>query len=192
MVHKKTIALNVKANSVRGSVQASLKGAIDLNKKTWQGVLGNGQIGTKYAKLQQIQPSQMALNWQNPSVQLASHCWQTVGQSGKLCLNDNLTVSQNVGKVNLDIKNIDSQVFSVILPEDIAWSGKLNGSALVNWQKNQKPTVNASFYSDNGTFGTAPQSPDELAGVVAYKRVSLIARSTNDGLKTACRPKNCQ
>lgn len=175
--------LDVKADSVRGSVQASLKGAIDLNKKTWQGVLGNGQIGTKYAKLQQIQPSQMALNWQNPSVQLASHCWQTVGQSGKLCLNDNLTVSQNAGKVNLDIKNIDSQVFSVILPEDIAWSGKLNGSALVNWQKNQKPTVNASFYSDNGTFGTAPQSPDELAGVVAYKRVSLIARSTNDGLK---------
>lgn len=174
---------DIKTESTRGNLQASIKGAVDIDKKTWQGVLGNGQIGTKYAKLQQLQPSQMRINWQNPTLQLASHCWQMAGNSGKLCLNDNLIISEQQGKVNFDVKNIDSQIFGVVLPNDIAWTGKLNGQALLNWQKNQKPSVNATFYSDNGTIGTAPQSPDELATTIDYERISLIARSTGDSLK---------
>ncbi|HCC65877.1 MAG TPA: DUF490 domain-containing protein, partial [Moraxella sp.] len=42
--------LDVKADSTKGQVQATLKGRIDLAKKQWSGLLGNGQIGTKYAK----------------------------------------------------------------------------------------------------------------------------------------------
>ncbi|WP_019518965.1 translocation/assembly module TamB domain-containing protein [Faucicola boevrei] len=175
--------LDVKTESVRGNVQATLKGGMDLQKHTWQGVLGNGQIGTKYAKLQQVQPTQMRLNWQNPQVELASHCWQMAGQKGRLCFNDNLSASKQQGKFNLSVKDIDSQIFAVILPNDIAWSGRLNGSALINWQKNRQPNVNASFYSDNGTLGTAPQSADEVATTLAYQRISVIARSTADGLK---------
>lgn len=174
---------DIKTDSTKGNVQASVKGAVDFGKKAWQGSLGNGQIGTKYAKLQQLQPAQLQLNWQNPSVALASHCWQMVGNTGKLCFNENLTVSKAQGKIDFSLQNIDSQIFGVVLPNDIAWSGKLNGKALLNWQKNQKPVVNASFYSDNGKIGTAPQSPDEVATTIAYERVSLIARSSSEGLK---------
>ena len=65
------------------------------------------------------------------------------------------------GNVDVSVQQIDSQIFSVVMPRDIAWSGKLNGTALVHWQKNQRPTINASFFTDNGVFGTAAQTPEE-------------------------------
>lgn len=175
--------VDIKTDSTRGQVQATLKGAIDLDKRQWQGMLGNGQIGTKYAKLQQLQPAQMLVNWQNPQIQLAAHCWGMAGQAGTLCLNDNLVASANQGKVNLSLQKIDSQIFSVIMPKDIAWTGNLNGNARVQWQKNQRPSVNASFYSDNGVFGTAPQSPQDNPTTLSYERISVIARSSAEGLK---------
>lgn len=175
--------LDVKADSVKGQVQASLKGAINLNTKQWSGVLGNGQIGTKYAQLQQLQPAQMLLNWQNPRVELASHCWQMVGQTGRLCLKENLVASNVEGQIDASLQQIDSQIFSVFLPNDIAWKGELNGNALVHWKKGQRPNINASFYSDNGVLGMAPDLPEDQPMTLAYDRVSVIARSTNDGLK---------
>lgn len=184
--------LDFKIESSRGNLQASLKGAIDLQKQQWQGVLGNGQIGTKFAKLQQIQPTQMLVNWQKFNVELANHCWQMAGQKGKLCLKENVKISDSLGKINVNVQQIDSQIFAVVLPKDIAWSGNLNGNALINWQKNQKPTVNASFYSDNGVVGTAPQTPDEIATTIAYDRVSVIARTVQDGLKLRADVKTSQ
>ncbi|MGL5251683.1 MAG: translocation/assembly module TamB domain-containing protein [Moraxella sp.] len=175
--------LDIKTDSTKGQVQATLKGSIDLRKQQWQGVLGNGQIGTKYAKLQQLQPAQLLFGWQDLNVQMAAHCWQMVGQNGTLCLKNNLIATAKHGQVDLSVQQIDSQIFSVIMPRDIAWSGKLSGTALVHWQHHQKPTVNASFYSDNGVFGTAPQTPEENPTTIAYQRVSVIARSTPEGLK---------
>ncbi|MFW2178103.1 MULTISPECIES: translocation/assembly module TamB domain-containing protein [unclassified Moraxella] len=175
--------MTVKTDSSRGQLQATLKGRIDLNKSEWQGVVGNGQIGTKYAKLQQLQPAQLLLNWQKQHIQLASHCWQMVGQQGNLCLQDNLVASASQGQVNLVVKNLDSRIFGVVMPNDIVWSGSLNGNALINWKKNQRPTVNASFYSDNGIIGTTAQDPQEDPTTVAYQRISIIARSMPDGLK---------
>lgn len=175
--------LAIKTDSTKGQIQATLKGAVDLNKKLWQGALGNGQVGTRYAKLQQLQPAQMLLNWQQPSIQLAAHCWQMVGNTGRLCLKDNLLASGNQGQVNLSLQQIDSQVFSVVMPKDIAWSGTLNGNALVHWKRNTQPTVNVAVYSDNGVFGTAARTPEENPTTIPYQRVSVIARSTNEGLK---------
>lgn len=175
--------LDVKTDSTQGQVQATLKGGIDLHKKQWQGAIGNGQIGTRYAKLQQLQPAQLLLNWQNPSVQLAAHCWQMVGNTGRLCFKDNLAASANQGQVNVSLQQLDSQIFSVVMPKDIAWSGTLNGTALVDWQRNTRPTVNVALYSDNGVFGTAARIPEENPTTIAYQRVSVIARSTVDGLK---------
>lgn len=175
--------LDVKADSIKGQIQASLKGAINLNTKQWTGVLGNGQVGTKYAQLQQLQPAQMVLNWQNPRVELAAHCWQMVGQTGRLCLKENLVAAQAEGHIDASLQQIDSQIFSVFLPKDIAWKGELNGNALVHWKQGQHPNINASFYSDNGVLGLAADIPEDQPMTLTYDRASLIARSTNDGLK---------
>ncbi|EBK2343869.1 DUF490 domain-containing protein, partial [Salmonella enterica subsp. enterica serovar Enteritidis] len=107
--------LDVKADSTKGQIQATLKGRIDLAKKQWSGLLGNGQIGTKYAKLQQLQPAQMLVGWQNLNVQMAAHCWQMVGQNGSLCLKNNLVVSNGQGNVDVSVQQIDSQIFSVVM-----------------------------------------------------------------------------
>ena len=175
--------LDIKTDSTKGQVQATLKGRLDLAKKQWSGVVGNGQIGTKYAKLQQLQPAQLLFGWQSLNVQMAAHCWQMVGQDGRLCLKDNLLVSNGQGQIDLSVQQIDSQIFSVVMPRDIAWSGKLNGNALIHWQRNQRPNINASFYTDNGVFGTAAQTPEENPTTIAYQRISVIARSTAQGLK---------
>lgn len=175
--------ISFKADSTRGQVQGLLKGQVDLDKKQWSGALGNAQIGSRYATLQQMQPAQMVLDWQKPRIELAAHCWQMVGKNGYLCFKNNLTASREQGQVNLAIQQIDSQALSVFMPKDIAWSGTLNGSALVNWQRGQHPTVNASLYSDNGVIGTSPQTPEDEATTIAYDRVSVIARSTAEGLK---------
>lgn len=175
--------LNVKADSVKGQIQASLKGAIDLDKKQWNGVLGNGQVGTKYAQLQQLQPAQMALDWGQSKLELAAHCWQMVGQTGRLCLKDNLITSKEQGQINASLQQIDGQIFSVFMPKDIAWKGELNGNALIHWQKGQHPTINASIYTDNGVIGLAPDSPDDTPMTLDYDRISMIARSTSEGLK---------
>lgn len=175
--------LDIKADSVKGQVQASLKGAINLDTKQWSGIIGNGQIGTKYAQLQQLQPAQLAFSWQNPRVELAAHCWQMVGQTGRLCLKENLIASNAEGRIDASLQQIDSQIFSVFLPKDIAWKGELNGNALVHWQKGQRPNINASIYSDNGVLGMAADIPEDQPVTLSYDRVSLIARSTNEGLK---------
>lgn len=175
--------LNIKADSTKGQLQASLKGAIDLDKQQWNGVLGNGQVGTKYAQLQQLQPAQMALDWGQSKLQLAAHCWQMVGQTGRLCLKDNLVTSKEEGQINASLQEIDGQIFSVFMPKDIAWKGQLNGNALIHWKKGQHPTINASIYTDNGVIGLAPDTPDETPMTVDYDRISLIARSSSEGLK---------
>lgn len=90
--------LDIKTDSTKGQVQATLKGSIDLRKQQWQGVLGNGQIGTKYAKLQQLQPAQLLFGWQDLNVQMAAHCWQMVGQNGTLCLKTTSLPPPNTGK----------------------------------------------------------------------------------------------
>lgn len=184
--------LDFSTESTRGFLQASLKGAIDIEKNQWQGVVGNGQIGTKYVKLQQLQPAQLLFNWKDTALELAGHCWQTSNRQGELCLKENLKFSANQGNIHLVIQRLDSQIFSVVMPKDIAWSGRLNGNAVIKWQKNQKPNVNASFYSDNGVLGTAPQTPDDMATTIAYDRVSLIAKTVNDGLKLRADVKTSQ
>ena len=56
-------------------------------------MLGNGQIGTKYAKLQQLQPAQMLFGWQNLNVQMAAHCWQNGWAKRQSVSKNNLVVS---------------------------------------------------------------------------------------------------
>lgn len=175
--------LNAKIVNEQGQLQASLTGSLDLKHQQWQGVLGNGQISTKYAQLKQLQPAEMRLNWQNPKIQLASHCWQMSGETAKLCLKENFIASATEGQINASVQQIDSRIFAMFIPADIVWEGAINGNALISWKKNQQPNINVSVYSDNGLIGMTEQSPEEPPITIAYDRVSIITRSTKKGLK---------
>ncbi|MGO1474430.1 MAG: translocation/assembly module TamB domain-containing protein [Psychrobacter sp.] len=171
-------------------IAARLKGGFDRDKLSWSGVIGKGRIKSKYATLNQLQPAQLIVNLPNEQngnsndlkVQLAAHCWQATDQTGKLCLRENLVASPDKGDVNIALQNIDTSLFSVFLPKDIDWHGKINGKAIVGWQRGRPPTINTTLYSDNGKIGLI-QEGDSAPVTLPYKRISLIALSVPEGIK---------
>ncbi|HSP84174.1 MAG TPA: translocation/assembly module TamB domain-containing protein [Psychrobacter sp.] len=177
--------LNEKLN-----ISARLKGGFNRDKLIWSGVIGKGQVKSKYATLNQLQPAQLIVNFPKKQgknstdlkVQLAAHCWQAADQTGKLCLRKNLIASAASGEVDLAIQKIDTSLFSAFLPKDIDWHGKINGKAIVGWQRGRPPTINTTLYSDNGKIGLI-QDGDSLPVTLPYKRISLIAVSVPNGLK---------
>ncbi|WP_201509860.1 translocation/assembly module TamB domain-containing protein [Psychrobacter alimentarius] len=171
-------------------INARLKGGFNRNNLSWSGVIGRGRIKSKYATLNQLQPAQLIVNLPNNQngknddlkVQLAAHCWQASDQTGKLCLRENLVASPDKGEVNVALQNLDTSLFSVFLPKDIEWQAKINGKAIVGWQKGRPPTINTTLYSDNGKIGLI-QDGDSAPVSLPYKRVSLIALSVPEGIK---------
>ncbi|MEN8624524.1 translocation/assembly module TamB domain-containing protein [Psychrobacter proteolyticus] len=171
-------------------VGARLKGGFDRDRLSWSGVIGKGRIKSKYATLNQLQPAQLIVNLpynqggenRDLKVQLAAHCWQATDQTGKLCLREKLVASPDQGEVNVALQNLDTSLFSVFLPEDIDWNGKINGKAIVGWQRGRPPTINTTLYSDNGKIGLV-QDGESTSMTLPYKRVSLIALSVPEGIK---------
>ncbi len=171
-------------------ISARLKGGFNRQNLSWSGVLGKGRVKSKYATLNQLQPAQLIVNLPQTQqgkasdlkVQLAAHCWQAADQTGKLCLRENLIASAASGQLNLAVQELDTSLFAVFLPKDIDWHGKINGRAIVGWQRGKPPTINTTLYSDNGKIGLI-QDGDAAPVTLPYKRVSLIALSVPEGLK---------
>ena len=171
-------------------VAARLQGGFNRQRLDWSGVIGNGRVQSKYATLNQLQPAQLIVNLPQKQqgaagdlkVQLAAHCWQAEDQTGKLCLRENLIASATSGQVNLAVQKLDSSLFATFLPDDIDWQGKIDGRAVLGWQRGKPPTINTTLYSDNGKISLI-QDGDSVPVTLPYKRVSLIAMSVADGLK---------
>lgn len=172
------------------NISARLQGGFNRQNLSWSGAIGKGRVRSQYATLNQLQPAQLIVNLPNTqqgssndlSVQLAAHCWQAEDQTGKLCLRENLVASAAAGQVNLVIQKLDTSLFAVFLPKDIDWHGKINGKAIIGWQRGQPPTINTTLYSDNGKIGLI-QDGDTAAVSLPYERLSLIALSVPEGLK---------
>ncbi len=182
--------VDVKVANEQLNVSARLKGGFDRDELNWSGVIGKGRVKSKYATLNQVQPAQLVVdlpqtqdgNTSDFKVQLAAHCWQAADQTGKLCLRENLVASAASGQVNLAIQALDTSLFSLFLPDDIDWQAKINGKAIVGWQRGKPPTINTTLYSDNGRIGLI-QDGDVAPVSLPYKRISLIAMSVPEGLK---------
>lgn len=172
------------------ALAARLQGGFNRQTLTWKGAIGKGRLKSNYATLDQVQPAQLIVNLPNDSkgkttdlaVQLAAHCWAATDQTGKLCLRENLIASPAKGQIDLAIQKLDTSLFSVFLPKDIDWHGKINGKAIVGWQRGKPPNINTTLYSDNGKIGLI-QDGDSAPISLPYERVSLIALSVPGGLK---------
>lgn len=170
-------------------IGARIKGGFDRDDLSWSGVVGNGRMESRYASLNQLQPAQLILNLpkeQNGNssefkVQLAAHCWQAADQTGKLCFRENLTASPSQGDVDIALQDLDTSLFSVFLPDDIDWQAKINGNAVVGWQRGRPPTINSTLYSDNGEIGLVQDGGASVT--LPYERVSVIALSVPEGIK---------
>uniref|UniRef100_A5WFV6 Translocation and assembly module TamB C-terminal domain-containing protein n=1 Tax=Psychrobacter sp. (strain PRwf-1) TaxID=349106 RepID=A5WFV6_PSYWF len=180
--------LTLKAQTSRAnnevSIAATIKGAFDRKNMGWRGVVGNGEVSTEYVTLAQSQPAQLIASFggSTPKIQLAAHCWAATDESGKVCLRENLVASSEQGQVNLAIQQIDTTLFAPFLPKDLSWNAALNGKAVMEWGKGVKPTINATLYSDNGNIGMIQDGYSDPI-TLPYKRISLIVRSFEEGLK---------
>ncbi|WP_227430144.1 translocation/assembly module TamB domain-containing protein [Psychrobacter sp. I-STPA6b] len=175
--HSLTLALT----DPQATVKALIKGGLNRQDMQWKGVIGQGEISSKYATLQQKQPAEMLVDIDAQSLQLAAHCWEATNQSGKLCLRKNLLVSKDRGQVDVAIQKLNTSLFSPFLPSDIDWKAQINGKALLSWQQGRQPDINATLYTDNGRIGLI-QDGDSDPVSIPYERVSLIAKTTEKGL----------
>ncbi len=182
--------VNIDVAHEKIEAMARLQGGFDRKTLTWSGAIGNGQLKSELATLDQLQPAQLIVNLPKTNngkaddlkVKLAAHCWHAEDQSGKLCLRENLIASASQGQVNLAVQQLDTSLFAALLPDELTWNGKINGRAIVGWQKGRPPTINTTLYSDNGKIGLL-QDGDAEPVILPYQRVSLIAMSVADGLK---------
>ncbi|WP_201585217.1 translocation/assembly module TamB domain-containing protein [Psychrobacter jeotgali] len=182
--------LNIAVANEQLDISARLKGGFNRDQLSWSGSIGKGRVKSQYATLNQLQPAQLIVdlpqtqnaNSSDLKVQLAAHCWQAADQTGKLCLRENLIASAASGQVNLALQAVDTSLLSVFLPNDIDWQAKINGKAIIGWQRGKPPTINTTLYSDNGKIGLI-QDGDTAPVSLPYKRVSLIAMSVPEGLK---------
>lgn len=182
--------LSLELANAQLDVSARLKGGFNRQQLSWSGAIGKGQVKSKYATLNQLQPAQLILDLPNTQngktsdlkVQLAAHCWQAADQTGKLCLREKLVASAASGQVNLVLQKLDTSLLAVFLPKDIDWHGKINGKAIIGWQRGKPPTINTTLYSDNGKIGLM-QDGGAAPVTLPYERVSLIALSVPEGLK---------
>lgn len=179
---KHTLALS--SESTENQVNARVEGSLDQASGRYRGVLSDAALRSKFGLLTQAQPTEFSYGLNDGAVAVAAHCWQSTSanqtDAGTICLQDTLRYAQSLGHVNLVVQNLDTAVFTAVLPKDIRWQSTLNGHIKASWQQNQKPTINAVLYSDNGRIGL-----DQNGAYVQmpYERVSVIAQSVSTGLK---------
>lgn len=163
-------------------LKARLSGGLDSAK--YLGVLSEGRLQTQAGILNQRQPTQIAYDIAGGRADVAAHCWQTITTDssalGSLCLQKTLSISPTMGDVSAVIQNLDTSVFSPILPADLTWHSRLHGKIDAKWG-NHTPDINAVIYSDNGEIGLRAKDTDDV--VLPYNRVSVIAQTVPTGLK---------
>lgn len=181
--HQHELALTAKSDQVQ--THAKVVGSFNSQTKTYKGVLSEGHMQTHFGLLSQRQPTEFKMG-PDKSLQIAPHCWQTsktrAGGTGSLCLQDTLVYTPNEIKADVVIQDLDTSVFSPIMPSDIFWHAKLNGQAKISHKKGDtNPQINALLYSDNGRVGL--NSDDKGYVEMPYERISVIAQNTPTGLR---------
>ncbi|WP_066803056.1 translocation/assembly module TamB domain-containing protein [Moraxella oblonga] len=163
-------------------MSAHVKGGFNGKTMQYQGVLGQGQVVSKFGQIRQTQPAEFSYTVKNNHIKIAPHCWQTTkdARTGSLCLQDMLSYHDAGANINLVVQNLDTSVLSPALPSDMRWRSVLNGKVQASWQQGKSPLINAVLYSDNGRVGISQEG-----GYVEmpYERVSVIAKSVPAGLK---------
>lgn len=177
-----TIVINTQSPDYE--IDAKIDGGLDRANGRYRGVLSNGIFHGKFGRLIQGQPTEFSYDMNDNQVALAAHCWTTMGMNnakkGSLCLQDTLHYSSHEGNVKLVVQNLDTSVFSVILPKDIHWQSTLNGRVQANWQKGVNPTIDAALYSDKGRVEL---NQDGAYVEMPYERASILVQSISEGLK---------
>lgn len=161
----------------RFSVQLA-GGLVDGN---WLGQVQKGGLVSQRISLIQDRPATLIYRGQNKSVYIDQHCWKS-GVS-QFCLVEPLQAGPQMGLISFKLDNLDIATFQTLMPQGVAWTGKMFGHAKTTWTANSAPTLDAQIYTDNGTIGLAPEDPQDEPLTLPYQRLSLNATTQLDGIK---------
>lgn len=172
--------LDVSVKSPTVAAQLQLAGGLDKDLK-WLGQLRNGQVDSRKIKLQQDRPAALIWSTHDRTLQLDPHCWASNGS--RLCVIEPLQASATQGSAAVRLQNLEIATFRDLMPNGMVWQGKLNGQAVVGWQKSQSPTLDAQIYTDNGVIGLTADDPQDPPLTVPYQRLSLVASTQPEGMR---------
>lgn len=172
--------LQVSADNQQSKFYVQLAGGFN-DAYDWLGQIQKGKFDSKRISLTQNQAAAFIYKAKDKSVYIDKHCWLGAGSS--FCLVEPLQAGAAKGLVSVQLQNLDLASFQALMPEGVAWSGKLFGNAKATWAANTAPTLDAEIHTDNGTIGLAPEDPQDLPLALPYQRLSLIAKTQIDGIK---------
>lgn len=172
--------LEARVEARQGRVHLRARGRLDA-QLNWQGQLYDSEIGSSYATLRQASPAQVSWNQARQQATIAPHCWE--GKGGSLCITEPILASPAKGMVSLNLRNLDIEAFEALMPNGVAWSGKINGQGKLGWRAGQSPSLDAVLYTDNGSIGLESEDPQDPPITLPYQRLSLLVKTEAEGLK---------
>lgn len=155
--------------------EGQLQGSLD-SRFNWQGQSQDGLV--KVGDFLWVLQKPFAVQWETAKKQVSAseHCWQA--DQAQLCNQDNLHFSPEQAHVNIALKDLEISRLSALFPEDLAWQGSLKGQAIVDWQANQRPQLNALLVTDNGEIGLTQEEGEAIT--LPYHQLRLTARNNED------------
>jgi translocation and assembly module TamB len=152
-----------------------------LSDGNWLGQVQKGRLVSKRISLIQDRAATLIYQSKDKSVYIDQHCWQ--GAGSQFCLVEPLQAGPARGLISFKLDNLDIATFQSVMPQGVAWTGKMFGHAKTTWTANSAPTLDAQIYTDNGAIGLAPEDPQDAPLTLPYQRLSLNATTQLDGIK---------
>lgn len=155
-----------------------MTGQFDQKQGRWSGFWQQGQVETEDMIWALAQPT--ALEWLNPTRQLrmAHHCWQS--EPASLCASEEVLIGPE-GNVAFQLKGMQAERLSGLLPEGLVWLGAIDGDVQGSWLAGQSPIANASLETTGGEFRLARDDSEPL--VLGYERLALKLDADQDSVR---------
>lgn len=150
------------------------------NKRQWLGQIQQGTFQSPRMQLTQNRPVDMVYQIDNKHLRIAQHCWNNI--NNQLCFDEDIIASPEQANISMMTKNIYIQDLEAFIPDGLEITGQLNGYAKASWKKGQTPQLDAQLFTKNGVIGLMGEQPNEEGTVLAYDDLSLIAKTTAQGL----------
>lgn len=171
--------LKIDSQQPRSKFYMQIAGGIN-NHRQWLGQIQKGYFQSPRMKLEQNRNADVVYHLDKKTLSVAKHCWNN--GNNQLCFDHNIFVSPEQANISVMTKNIYIQDLEAFIPDGLEITGQLNGYAKMDWKKGQSPQLDAQLFTKNGVIGLMGEQPNEEGTVLAYDDLSLIAKTTAQGL----------
>lgn len=171
--------LKINSQQPRSKFYIQLAGGINQQRQ-WIGQIQQGSFKSPRMQLVQNRAADLVYHLDKKNLKIAKHCWNNV--NNQLCFDEDITASPESANVSLMTKNIYIQDLEAFIPDGMEITGQLNGYAKASWKKGQTPELDAQLFTKKGVIGLMGEQPNEQGTVLAYDDLSLIVKTTPQGL----------